>query len=131
MFEAAETIVLGVYPEIAALKAMHGLLDYLNKAGSIGAKATFVLNNMFARDILKPRDIEAALGTKIELDLPYDSFLYLKAVNEGVPIVLARPISRGGAPRQAERDGLRHRRVRRPGRAGEEEAGPVRVRRKA
>jgi pilus assembly protein CpaE len=93
VFEAAETIVLGVYPEISALKAVHGLLDYLSTAGSIGAKATFVLNNMFARDILKPRDIEAALGTKIELDLPYDAFLYLKAVNEGVPIVLGAPRS--------------------------------------
>ena len=72
---------------------MHGLLDYLNEAGSIGAKSTFVLNNMFARDILKPRDIEAALGTQISLDLPYDPFLYLKAVNEGVPIVLGAPRS--------------------------------------
>lgn len=98
VFEAAETIVLPVYAEIAALKAVHGLLDYLNEAGSIGAKATFVLNKVFARDILKLRDIEAALGTKISLDLPYDAFLYLKAVNEGVPLVL-------GAPRspQAER----------------------------
>ena len=91
VFEAAETIVLPVYPEISALKAMHGLLDYLNEAGSIGAKATFVLNNVFARDILKLRDVEAALGTKISLDLPYDPFLYLKAVNEGVPIVLGAP----------------------------------------
>jgi pilus assembly protein CpaE len=98
VFEAAETIVLPVYPEISALKAVHGLLDYLNEAGSIGAKATFVLNNVFARDLLKLRDIEAALGTKISLDLPYDPFLFLKAVNEGVPVVL-------GAPRspQAER----------------------------
>jgi pilus assembly protein CpaE len=93
VFEAAETIVLPVYPEISALKAMHGLLDYLNNAGSIGGKATFVLNNVFARDILKPRDIEAALGTTISLDLPYDAFLYLKAVNEGVPIVLGAPRS--------------------------------------
>jgi pilus assembly protein CpaE len=93
VFEAAETIVLPVYPEISALKAMHGLLDYLNEAGNLGAKATFVLNNVFARDILKRRDIEAALGTTISLDLPYDGFLYLKAVNEGVPIVLGAPRS--------------------------------------
>ena len=99
VFEAAETIVLGVYPEIPALKAMHGLLDYLTEAGSIGAKAMFVLNNMFARDILKRRDIEAALGTQIGLDLPYDAFLYLKAVNEGVPIVM-------GAPRSAAAERL-------------------------
>ncbi|MEJ7748026.1 MAG: response regulator [Candidatus Limnocylindrales bacterium] len=93
VFEAAETVILPVYPEISALKAVHGLLDYLNGAGTIGAKATLVLNNVFAREILKPRDIESALGTKISLDLPYDPFLYLKAVNEGVPIVMGAPRS--------------------------------------
>ncbi len=91
VFEAADTILLPVYPEISALKAMHTLLDYLNDAGSVGPKAMFVVNNIFAREILKPRDIEAALGTRITMDLPYDPFLYLKAVNEGVPIVLGAP----------------------------------------
>jgi pilus assembly protein CpaE len=99
LFEAAETIILPVYPDMAALKSVHALLDYLNEAGAIGAKATFVLNNMFAREILKPRDIEAALGTRISTDLPYDAFLYLKAVNEGVPIVI-------GAPRSTAADRL-------------------------
>jgi pilus assembly protein CpaE len=99
IFEAAETILLGVYPEIPALKAMHGLLEYLTENGSVGMKATFVLNNMFARDILKPRDIESALGTPVGIDLPYDAFLYLKAVNEGVPIVM-------GAPRSAAAERL-------------------------
>jgi pilus assembly protein CpaE len=93
VFETAETIVLPVNPEISALKAVHGLLDYLNEAASIGAKSTFVLNNMFAREVLKPRDIESALGSRISTDLPYDPFLYLKAVNEGVPIVLGAPRS--------------------------------------
>jgi pilus assembly protein CpaE len=93
VFEAAEIIVLPVHPEMSALKAVHGLMEYLNETGSIGGKSTFVLNNMFAREILKPRDIEAALGTRISSDLPYDPFLYLKAVNEGVPIVLGAPRS--------------------------------------
>jgi pilus assembly protein CpaE len=92
-FEAAEAILLPVYPEISALKAVHGLLDYLNEIGSIGSKASFVLNNVFAREILKPRDIESALGTRITQELPYDPFLYLKAVNEGVPIVIGAPRS--------------------------------------
>jgi pilus assembly protein CpaE len=93
VFEMAETVVLPVHPEMSALKAVHGLLDYLNETGSIGGKSTFVLNNMFAREVLKPRDIESALGTRISSDLPYDPFLYLKAVNEGVPIVLGAPRS--------------------------------------
>ena len=92
-FEQADAVVLNVYPEMAALKAMHTLLDYLNEAGSVGAKATFVLNNMFAKEILKLRDVESALGTKVTADLPYDTFLYLKAVNEGVPVVQGAPRS--------------------------------------
>ena len=71
---------------------MHSLLDYFNDVGSIGLKSTFVLNHMFAKDILKPRDVESALGSKITIDLPYDAFVYLKAVNEGDPV-------RPGAPR--------------------------------
>jgi pilus assembly protein CpaE len=91
--DVAETIILPVYPEISALRAVHGLLDYFSEIGSIGSKSTFVLNNMFAREILKLRDIESALGTKITTDLPYDPFIYLKAVNEGIPVVLGAPKS--------------------------------------
>lgn len=90
-FERADTVVLPVYPEIPALKSMHALLDYLSESGSVGAKSMFVLNNMFARDILKLRDIETALGQRIAADLPYDPFVYLKAINEGVPVVVGAP----------------------------------------
>lgn len=91
--ESADTVVIPVYPEIPALKAVHSLLEYLNEAGTLGSKAVFVLNNAFARDIVKLKDVESSLGTKIEYDLPYDPFLYLKAVNEGVPVVLGAPES--------------------------------------
>jgi pilus assembly protein CpaE len=93
VFEHAETVIFPVCPEIGALKALHGLLDYLNEAGTVAAKSTFVLNNQFAREILRLRDVESALGTQVATELPYDAFLYLKAVNEGVPIVLGAPRS--------------------------------------
>src|SRR6185503_11459111 len=86
--ESADTVVIPVWPEIPALKAVHSFLEFLNETGTLSSKAVFVLNNAFARDILKPRDVEIVLGTKIVYDLPYDPFLYLKAVNEGVPVVL-------------------------------------------
>ena len=88
VFERADTVVLPVYPEIAALNAMHTLLEYLAETGALGTKALFVLNNTFAREILKPRDVESALGSKVALELPYDPFIYLKAVNEGIPVVI-------------------------------------------
>jgi pilus assembly protein CpaE len=97
--EAAEAVILPVYPEIAALRAVHNLIDYFNDVGSITQKSTFVLNNVFAKDILKPRDVESALGSKVGAELPYDPFLYLKAVNEGIPMVI-------GAPKSAPADRL-------------------------
>ncbi|HEX5824631.1 MAG TPA: response regulator [Candidatus Limnocylindrales bacterium] len=92
-FEHAESVLFVMNPEIAALKAMAALVEYLNEAGTVAAKSTFVLNNTFGREILKLRDVESALGTKIAMELPYDPFLYLKAVNEGNPIVIGAPQS--------------------------------------
>jgi pilus assembly protein CpaE len=93
VFETAEAVIVPVTPEISALKAVHSLMEYLGEVGSVGLKSTFVLNSMFAREILRLRDVENFLGTKISVELPYDAFLYLKAVNEGVPIVLSAPRS--------------------------------------
>ncbi|TFG68990.1 MAG: response regulator [Thermomicrobiales bacterium] len=93
IFEAAEAVLLPITPEIGALKAMHALLEYLSEAGTIGLKSTFVLNYLFARDIVKLRDVENFLGSKVAVELPYDAFLYLKAVNEGIPIVTGAPRS--------------------------------------
>ena len=88
VLEAADTVILPVSAEIAALKAMHALLEYLSGTRSVALKSMFVLNNPFAREILKLRDVESALGSKVAFELPYDPFLYLKAVNEGIPIVV-------------------------------------------
>jgi pilus assembly protein CpaE len=87
IFEAAEVVILPVTPEIADLKAVHELLEYLSEQGSVSLKTTFVLNNLFAREILKSRDVENFLGTRMSIELPYDPFLYLKASNEGIPVV--------------------------------------------
>jgi pilus assembly protein CpaE len=92
-FEHAENVLFVVNPEIAALKAVTALVEHLNEAGTVAAKTMFVLNNTFGREILKLRDVEQALATKVGAELPYDPFLYLKAVNEGVPIVLGAPRS--------------------------------------
>jgi thiosulfate dehydrogenase [quinone] large subunit len=78
---------------------MHSLLEYLAEAGSVGLRSTFVVNDLFARDILRLRDVESALGSKVSIELPYDPFIYLKAVNEGVPVFL-------GAPRSAAAERL-------------------------
>jgi len=90
-FEAADVVVFPVIGEIPALNALRGLLDQLAVVGSTTAKAMFVLNGVLAREVLRPADVERAIGTRIEGQLPYDPFLYLKAVNAGNPIVRSAP----------------------------------------
>jgi len=92
-FEHAENVLFVVNPEIATLKAVNALVEYLSEAGTVAHKTSFVLNNMFSREIIKARDVEQALGTKVDASLPYDPFLYLKAVSEGNPVVLGAPRS--------------------------------------
>jgi pilus assembly protein CpaE len=93
IFAAADTVILPVNPDIAALRSMRALVEHLNETGSIAEKSLFVVNNTFGRDLLRLRDIENALGTKVALELPYDPVSYLKAVNEGVPVVTGAPKS--------------------------------------
>lgn len=93
VFELAECIVVPIVAELGALRAVRTMLDYLNDTSSVMTKAIYVLNNMFPREPLRTPDVETALGTKITLDLPYDPLLYVKAINEGVPLTVGSPKS--------------------------------------
>ena len=93
VLERSDAVVLAVCPEIAALRALHSLVDSLVLHGFDLDRAIFVLNHVFAREILKSRDIETALGRPPAIDLPYDPVVYVKAVNEGIPVVRGAPLS--------------------------------------
>lgn len=88
----ATDIVIVVTPEFPALKAVHALTEILGAGGELG-EVSYVLNQIFARELLRPSHIEEALGTKVALTLPYDAFAFLKSVNEGVPLVVGSPHS--------------------------------------
>jgi pilus assembly protein CpaE len=87
IFGRSDTTIIPVLPEIPALNSVHVMFDQLSDIGAMGGSVLFVLNNAFARDLLKRSDIETALGAKIAAELPYDPLAYLKAVNEGVPVI--------------------------------------------
>jgi pilus assembly protein CpaE len=93
IFSRSDTVVVPVVPEIPALNAVHLLTDQLSETGAMGGQTIYVLNNTFARDLLRRTDIETALGATITSDLPYDPLAYLKAANEGVPLVIGSPKS--------------------------------------
>ena len=77
----------------AVLIVLLGAMWLLTASGVELGETTFVLNQIFSREVLRLRDIEDALETKIALTVPYDSFAFLKSVNEGVPVVISAPRS--------------------------------------
>jgi pilus assembly protein CpaE len=93
IFSRSDTVIIPVLPEIPALNAVHLLLDQLTETGAVGGTTLFVLNNAFARELLRRPDIENALGAKISAELPYDPIAYLRAANEGNPVVRSAPKS--------------------------------------
>ena len=99
-FEAADVVVFTTVPEIAGLKAVHALLESLSETGAAVGKTLFVLNHVYGREMLKLQDIENSLAAKITIEIPHEPVLYLKAVNEGIPVVR-------GAPRSAPAERLR------------------------
>jgi pilus assembly protein CpaE len=98
VLDRADAVIVPLIPEIGALKALHGFLEYVADEGAVPAKSTFVLNHLFARDMLSMKQIEAAIAARVDTELPYDVGLYLKAVNEGIPVVRSAP---GSAPARA------------------------------
>lgn len=93
VLRAASDVIIVVTPDFPALKAVHALRELLAASGVELADTTFVLNQIYSREILRLRDVEDALGTKIALTLPYDAFAFLRSVNEGVPVVISAPRS--------------------------------------
>jgi pilus assembly protein CpaE len=93
LFEHAERIVLTVSPEIPAVRAVHSLMEVLAEFEGPSERQFFVLNHLFASEMLRTDDLQRSLQANIGAELHYDAVLYLKAVNEGVPVVIGSPRS--------------------------------------
>ncbi|MBI2762859.1 MAG: AAA family ATPase [Chloroflexi bacterium] len=89
----ATDLVIVLTPEFPAIKAVHAFGELVAGDAEGTAHVSYVLNEIFARELLRLPDIEEALGTKVALTIPYDAFAFLKSVNEGVPVVQGTPRS--------------------------------------
>ena len=65
---------------------MHLLLDQLTETGAMGGQTLFVLNNIFARDLLRrARHRDGARRVDRAATCRTTRSSYLKAANEGIP----------------------------------------------
>jgi pilus assembly protein CpaE len=89
--EQAETHIFVIFPEIAALRATSLLLGFLAETATLRARTHFVVNHIFPKELLRTRDIENLLRAKPVAEIPYTEVEMIRAVNEGVPVVVSRP----------------------------------------
>ncbi len=93
VLEQAHAQVLVLFPEIAALRATSQLMAFLAESEPLNATSHIVINHVFPKELLKTRDVENLLRTKPAAEVPYTEVEMIRAVNEGVPIVIGHPTS--------------------------------------
>lgn len=91
VLEQADTHIFVIFPEIAALRATSLMLGYLAETATLRAQTHFVVNHIFPKELLKTRDIENLLRARPVAEIPYTEGEMIRAVNEGVPLVISRP----------------------------------------
>jgi len=97
VLEQAGAHVFVLFPEIAALRAMSLLLAFLADSTPLRAQTHLVINHVFPKELLKSRDVENLLRAKPAAEVPYTEVEMIRSVNEGVPLVMARPASPAAA----------------------------------
>ena len=95
--DTADTILVVLTPELAAVRATAMALDVFDTLGYMSDSIYLVLNWVFERQGLDRADIEAGLGRKISLVIPYAKEKLVRAINRGIPPVLEDPTSSLGA----------------------------------
>ena len=90
-----------VVPEIPAVRSVHTLREMLSELGAAPDRQFLVLNHLYQHDMLRLDDLERSVQATIQAELPYDAIAYLRAVNEGVPVLVAP--NRGAAAASLEK----------------------------
>ena len=64
------------------------LLEQLSEYEAPSERQVLVLNHIFAAGLVKREDLRRSLQAPIDIEIPYDALVYLKAVNEGIPLII-------------------------------------------
>ncbi len=97
VLEQSDAHVFVLFPEIAALRAMSLLMTFLADSTPLQARTHLVVNHVFPKELLKTRDVENLLRSKPAAEVPYTEVDMIRSVNEGIPLVIARPASPAAA----------------------------------
>jgi pilus assembly protein CpaE len=94
----ADHVVMPITPDIPSLRLLHAELQMMSEVGSLTDKTMFVLNQVYPKPTISAEQIEEHLGIRISLEVPHDGENFLRAVNEGQPLI---SLARRSAPAAA------------------------------
>lgn len=83
----ADEVCLVLTPDIPSLRLLHAFLQVMSESGGATDRSLFVVNHIYPRAMISSEQIEEHLGIKIGLEIPYDGDNFVKAVNEGQPLM--------------------------------------------
>jgi len=89
VIEGSDRAVLLMVPEIPAVRSMRTLLEVLTELGAPPERQFLLLNHVFENDMLRREDIERSVLATIQVELRYDGISYVRAINEGTPILMS------------------------------------------
>lgn len=87
VLNAADRLAIVVTPDIPSLRLLHAALEVLSEMGNAADRTTFVVNDVYPKSSITADQIEEHLSIRVGLTVPYDSDNYLRAINEGQPVV--------------------------------------------
>ena len=88
--DLADVIVMTVPPDMVSLKAATGALETFASLGYAENRIAVVINWTFPRRGLPQKEIETALGRPVMAVLPHEAEAIVRAINEGVPLVIGQ-----------------------------------------
>lgn len=95
--DLAHKIVVMMAPEMASVYMVKRTFETFDKLGYDRSKVFLVLNWTFERQGLARKDIENALGQRVNLVIPYAPDPLVEALNTGIPPIIKSPDSPIGA----------------------------------
>jgi pilus assembly protein CpaE len=88
VLQRADRLAMVVTPDIPALRVLHACMQMLSEHGNAIERSIYIVNQIYARPMIGPEQIEDHLGIKVGLEIPYDGENFAKAANEGRPLVM-------------------------------------------
>ncbi len=89
--DLSDIIVMVTPPDMVSLKAATGALETFASLGYPESRTAILINWVFPRRGVPQKEVEAALARPVLAVIPHEGDAVVRAINEGVPLMMAQP----------------------------------------